>query len=337
MTMKNRNAYIGHPLQLRGAEPYILQGGRGDGMHLLCVRNGLGLEAWISLDRCADLSRVSFGGDNMGYFSPCGYVAPAYYDAVGSGFLKSFTAGFFTTCGLTAVGSPCTDAGEQLPLHGSIANTPAQLLGMEESEAGLTVRAQVRDCTIFGRKLILDRQYTFSYTENTIAVRDTVHNAGDSESPYMLLYHCNMGYPLLQEDTQVVIPHTGMTPRNSHAAAHAATALTMEPPQAGYEECCYYYDVAAKDGQAAVGAYSPSIDKGVVIAYNSLELPRFVEWKMMGKTDYVLGLEPGNCTPDGRDVLRREGTLPFLTAGESAATGVTFRFIHGKTAFEGAF
>ena len=79
MTMKNRNAYIGHPLQLRGAEPYILQGGRGDGMHLLCVRNGLGLEAWISLDRCADLSRVSFGGDNMGYFSPCGYVAPAYY------------------------------------------------------------------------------------------------------------------------------------------------------------------------------------------------------------------------------------------------------------------
>ena len=65
MTMKNRNAYIGHPLQLRGAEPYILQGGRGDGMHLLCVRNGLGLEAWISLDRCADLSRVSFGGDNM--------------------------------------------------------------------------------------------------------------------------------------------------------------------------------------------------------------------------------------------------------------------------------
>lgn len=73
----------------------------------------------------------------------------------------------------------------------------------------------------------------------------------------------------------------------------------MEPPQAGYEECCYYYDVAAKDGQAAVGAYSPSIDKGVVIAYNRLELPRFVEWKMMGKTDYVLGLEPATAPPTG--------------------------------------
>lgn len=92
-----------------------------------------------------------------------------------------------------------------------------------------------------------------------------------------------------------------------------------------------------KDGQAAVGAYSPSIDKGVVIAYNRLELPRFVEWKMMGKTDYVLGLEPGNCTPDGRDVLRREGTLPSWRQGNPPPPGVTFRFIHGKTTFEGAF
>ena len=37
---------------------------------------------------------------------------------------------------------------------------------------------------------------------------------------------------------------------------------------------------------------------------------------MMGQHDYVLGLEPGNCTPDGRDVLRREGRLQFLQPGE---------------------
>ena len=103
--------YVGSPLQVRGAEEYVLQCGKGDGMHFLQVRNGLGLDAWISLDRCGDLSRVTFKGDNMGYFSPCGYVSPKYYDNVGAGFLKSFTAGFFTTCGLTAVGNPCTDDG----------------------------------------------------------------------------------------------------------------------------------------------------------------------------------------------------------------------------------
>lgn len=33
---------------------------------------------------------------------------------------------FLTTCGLQAVGSPCTDEGEELPLHGSIANYPCE-------------------------------------------------------------------------------------------------------------------------------------------------------------------------------------------------------------------
>ena len=58
---------------------------------------------------------------------------------------------------------------------------------------------------------------------------------------------------------------------------------------------------------------------------------------MMGKTDYVLGLEPGNCTPDGRDVLRKNGTLRFLEPNESGTTAVEFTFVRGVNAFEGAF
>lgn len=68
--------YIGQDLQVRGAEIYTLEDAMGKGMRMLYVRNGLGLEAWISLDRAGDLSRVTFMGQNMGWFSPCGYVAP---------------------------------------------------------------------------------------------------------------------------------------------------------------------------------------------------------------------------------------------------------------------
>ena len=114
------SAYIGHPSQLCSVEEVRLLGGKGDGMRLLQIRNAVGTELTISADRCADISRLVFKGDNMGYFSPCGYVAPAYYDDKEDGFLKSFTAGFLTTCGLTAVGSPCVDEGEELPLHGTI-------------------------------------------------------------------------------------------------------------------------------------------------------------------------------------------------------------------------
>ena len=60
--------YIGNSLQIRGAEKYRLQNGKGDGMNLLYVRNGLGLDAWISLDRAGDISRINFRGDNMAFF-----------------------------------------------------------------------------------------------------------------------------------------------------------------------------------------------------------------------------------------------------------------------------
>ena len=125
------NKYIGHEQQLYGVREMRLVGGKADGMRILSVKNGMGLEFEISLDRCGDISRLSFKGDNMGYFAPCGYVSPKYYDSVGNGFLKSFTAGFFTTCGLTSVGTPCEDNGEVLPLHGTISNTPCENLVMK--------------------------------------------------------------------------------------------------------------------------------------------------------------------------------------------------------------
>lgn len=37
---------------------------------------------------------------------------------------------------------------------------------------------------------------------------------------------------------------------------------------------------------------------------------------MMGVRDYVLGLECGNCYPDGRNVMREKGMLKFLEPGE---------------------
>lgn len=333
--MKN---YIGHNLQIRGAECVTLSGGKGDGMKYMIVRNGLGLEAWISLDRCADLTRVTFKGNNMGYMSPCGHVSPQYYDHIGAGFLKSFTAGFFTTAGLRAVGSPCVDDGEELPLHGNIANIPAETWSVNENEDVLTVSAVIRDCVIFGAKLVLNRKYTFSYTSNSITVSDTVTNEGDTATPYMILYHCNMGYPLLSENSNVMIPNLSCEARSEDAQMHIDTALIMQKPEAEFMERCYFFDVQTDSKNiATVGIFNNDIDSGVTFRYNKNQLPYFTEWKMMGKKDYVLGLEPGNCTPKGRDVLRSENKLMFLAEDESATTEITFNFHNCKSDFEGEF
>ena len=304
--------YLGHEAQLSGVEEHRLVGGKGDGMRLLEVRNGKGLECTITADRCADISRLSFMGRNMGYFSPCGYVAPAYYDDREANWLKSFTAGFLTTCGLTAVGSPCVDGGEALPLHGTIGNTPAEHIWWHREGETLVVEADIRDARIFSGKLTMHRRIAFSTAENKLTLTDTVENHGEEASPLMILYHMNMGYPLLSENAEVEIPSVKVTPRDACAARDVASHLQMLKPTANFQEQCYFHEFD-KEGKAKI--FNPDIGLGLMIRFETASLNSFCQWKMMGKHDYVLGLEPGNCTPDGRDVLRKEGRLEFLRPG----------------------
>lgn len=318
------NPYIGHDSQIYGIEEHRLVGGKGDGMRLLEVNNGKGLELTVSLDRAADISRLRFRGINMSYFSPCGYVAPVYYDSTGSNWLKSFTAGFLTTCGLRAVGSPCVDEGEELPLHGTIANQPAEHAYWFEENGELVVRALVKDETIFAAKLRMTREIRVSLVENTFTIQDTIENTGDTVQPLEILYHMNMGYPLLDEDSVVEIPSAGVSPRDDHAAEDIENWMKMIKPQAGYVERCYYHKFE-KEGKASI--YQPKIGQGLEISFDAEELDGFVEWKMMGVRDYVLGLECGNCYPDGRDVMRKTGMLKFLAPGEHKTYQVKVRMI----------
>lgn len=319
------NPYIGHDSQVYRMEEHRLVGGKGDGMRLLEVSNGRGMEMTVSLDRCADISRLTYKGINMSYFSPCGYVSPSYYDDREDGWLKSFTAGYLTTCGLRAVGSPCTDGGERLPLHGTIANTPAeQAYWFEDREKKeLIVRAVMKDERIFAQKLRLTREYGISLEENRFEIRDTIENTGDREEPLEILYHMNMGYPLLDEESIVEIPSVTVTPRDDHAAEDLENWSRMIPPQAGYVERCYYHRFAGKDGRASI--WQPKLSMGLEITFDAEQLDGFVEWKMMGVRDYVLGLECGNCYPDGRDVMRRTGMLKTLAPGKKQSYCVKIR------------
>lgn len=321
------NPYIGHDSQIYGIEEHRLVGGKGDGMRLLEVNNGKGLELTISLDRSADISRLRYRGINMSYFSPCGYVAPAYYESTGVNWLKSFTAGFLTTCGLQSVGSPCIDEGEELPLHGSIANLPAECVYWMEENGELIIRAVIKDEGIFARKLRLCREIQVSIEENIFVINDTIENTGDSIQPLEILYHMNMGYPLLDEDSIVEIPSVEVTPRDEHAAEDIENWMRMIKPEAGYVERCYYHRF---NGEGRASIFQPKLNQGLEISFDAKELDGFVEWKMMGVRDYVLGLECGNCYPDGRKVMRKTGMLKFLAPGEKKKYQIKCRQIRRR-------
>ena len=317
------NQYIGHDSQLYGIEEHRLVGGKGDGMRIYEINNGRGLELTVSPDRNGDITRLRYKGINMSYMSPCGYVAPAYYDNVGSNWLNSFTAGFLTTCGLNGVGTPCVDEGEDIPLHGSIANQPCEHAMFYEENGRLIVKTVTKDETIFGRKLRLSRTITVLTDDNAFEIADTIENTGGKTEPFEILYHMNMGYPLLDEDSIITIPSNEVKGRDDHASEDIENWMNMEKPQADYQERCYYHIFNDEKGYAEI--YQPKLDTRLGISFDAAELDGFVEWKMMGVRDYVLGLECGNCYPDGRAAMRESGMLKFLSPGEKKTYKVTVR------------
>lgn len=317
------NPYIGSNNQIFGVEEVRLVGGRGDGMRLLQVRNGSRLEFTVSCDRAADISRLSFCGVNFGFFTDCGYVAPHYFDPKGAGFLKSFTAGFLTTCGLSGVGEPCVDDGEEVGLHGTVSHIPAENVSYEIDDKEIRIRATVRDCHALGKSLVLKREYVVPLFGDTLLIRDRVENIGISETPYQILYHFNMGYPLLSEEALLSIPSRKVEARNEHSAMGLCNWQEVEKPQRGYEEMCFYH---AMEKDARITLYNPKISLGLEMAYDGEKLPCFTQWKQMGERDYVMGLEPGNAYPDGRDVMRKTGRLVTLAPGQSSEHTIAFRF-----------
>ena len=307
------NPYIGHESQLYGIEEHRLVGGKGDGQRLYQVTNGKGIEMTVSPDRAGDITRLRFKGINMAYMSPCGYVDPAFYNE--AEWLRSFTAGYLTTCGLNNVGNPCTDAGEQLPVHGTIANQPSEHSWWVEEDGALVMHMITKDEVIFGRKFKMHRTIAVSTEENCFTITDEITNTGSKVEPFEILYHMNMGYPLLDEDSVITIPSCSVKPRNEHAAEGINDWMHMQKPTPGYEEMCFYHTFADENGAASI--YQPKLGIGLNITWNAKDLDCFCEWKMMGVRDYVLGLECGNCTPDGREKTRQDGILKFLEPGET--------------------
>lgn len=308
------NPYVGHISQLYGVEEVRLVGGKGDGMRLLQVRNAAGLAFTVAADRCADIYRLNFKGDNMGLFGACGYVGPAYYQETPKGFLKSFTAGFMTTCGLNNVGAPAVDGKEELPMHGTIGNTPCERIWWDETEGAIHIHGIINNSQTLGRKLMMYRRISCGKFENWLTITDTVENQGDSEAPVMLMYHMNMGYPLLSEDAQVDIPSAHVELGKEIVEDDAWKKIT--PPQPCNPEKCYRHYYEGKE-QGSASIYNPTINKGLTISFDTEAFPCLIQWNKFSHRDYAMGLEPRSFKMGGRAVARESGELLLLQPDES--------------------
>lgn len=324
LTKQDILSRVGDISQLARVKLHRLVNGYEDGVLAADVVTGSGLQFTVLPSRGLDISSASFRGRALAWRSAQTDRHPAYYEPQGLGWLRSFPGGLVTTCGLTWMGAPNVDEGVELGLHGRFSNTPATGVSARGEWDGddyrMTIEGSVREAVVFGENVLLHRRITTALGATSFRIEDRVTNEGFLQAPHMLLYHVNLGYPVVDEGSRIVVPACATQPRDAEAADGAEEWMRIHTPVVGYREKVYFHTVeASADGTAMAAVVNPDLDGGmaVYVRYRPDQLPCFVQWKMLGAGTYVIGLEPANALVMGRSVEREAGRLQYLEPGES--------------------
>lgn len=313
---------VGDLSQIGGVRSSILAGGRGEGVHVLDVRNGSGLNFSVVPSRGMDIAWTEWKGIPLAHIGKPGMSHPAFFEHDGSGFLRNFFCGLLTTCGLTYMGAACRDNGDELGVHGRVNNIPAEFMNASQEWEGndlvMTVSGKVSESMFFKENMVLSRCIVTRSNKNILWIHDAVENQGFSEQPLMMLYHFNFGFPLVSENTRLYLPdNSSLTARDGEAKKGLDRYDSFSGPIHNFKEQVYYHSPATKEnGETYACLYNHQMDLGVYLKYSITQLPHLIQWKMMGEGDYVVGLEPANAYPEGRAAMRARDMLQKISPGE---------------------
>ena len=340
-TRRELLSYSDNMAQFGGIRPLELVAGRERGVRGFALATGTGLEVTVLADRALDITRANFRGRSLAYLTAGGQAHPAYYEAPGLGWINNFAGGLLTTCGLRALGSPSIDDGEAFGQHGRISNLPAEEIGYwhewQGDEYWMHLKGAMTEGVMFGSALRLTRHLSARLGGNSLLIEDCVENLGGLPTPHMLLYHCNLGFPVLNPDAELLTNSTRVTPRDEDAAAGLTSWSTFTTPTPGYREQVFYHEMEADNaGDVRVALINRTLDGGlgVYLKYHQKTLPYLVQWKQMGFGTYVLGLEPANCHVEGRAAERASGRLQHLQPGETRTYRLELGVLDGPQEIE---
>ena len=308
-----------------------LKGGLRDGIDLIEVDNGA-LSYAILPTRGMGLWHGNYHGMYLGWKAPVhGPVNPRHVNSAergGIGWLTGFDE-WLCRCGLASNGPPGEDAytdrhGKErrdlLPLHGRIANQPAYYVEVRvgiDPPYELSVTGQVEEGGLFHPHLVLTTTYTTVPGSNRLVIHDKVENRGAESTEMQLLYHCNVGQPLLGAGSRLVAPVREVSPISQRAADGIATLDTFAGPVPGFAEQVYCYDLLADAGGRTLAMlYNHSADRAIVLRFNRQELPCFTVWKNTAALEdgYVAGIEPATNFPNFKSFERQQGRVASLPA-----------------------
>lgn len=339
MDQKTTMKYAGSMQQLAYVRPIAFTEGRA-AMHAFAVKNGC-LSFTVMADKCLDIGELSYKGMNFNFLSKPGLNGRNPFDTRGNEAQRSIMGGLFFTAGLENVCAPCRENGREYPMHGRMRTTPAEHVGSDAVWDGddyvISVCGEMREAELFGENMVLRRRIETRLGEKSVTVWDEFENQSFQKEPMMLLYHCNMGFPLLDENCHIVLPTKKVTPRDDISRKYLDTWDRMEPPKDQEEERVYLHDLASDpQGNTAAALLNTQKRIGLKIEWNRRYLPYFMQWKSIASGDYVMGFEPSNSSVYGRPYHTERHTLHHLAPFQKETTGLKFTVLDGPEELVGA-
>jgi len=334
-----------------GVRLMTLADGNARGVRLLEFRTAAGLRFTVMVDRAMDIGELEHRGRPIGWHSPTGFRSPALNAPDGEdglGLMRSFT-GFLVTCGLDHIlGDEVVDAENYAyprrarvpqPLHGRLPMEPAQLTGYGERWDGdrcvLWAEGRVRQAAGFAENLELIRRIEVDLDGTEISITDKVRNRGFRATPHMLLYHFNVGHPVLDEGARYLAPIRDAI-WASHAGAYEAQGVGYDRPSApadDFTEQVWEYDMAeGAEGRVPVALVNDRIGMGVEIETAKAELPCAYAWQNLQAGSYAFGIEPATHHVLGNSFARERGEMIWLGALEERDYRVAVRVLDGAEA-----
>jgi len=329
-----------------GVRLVTLQDGVGRGVRVLEIRTGGGLEAEIVVDRGFDLGRVSLNAKTISWHGTNGYRAPWLLDLHGDrgmGFLRGID-GFMTTCGLDHIRQPETEkfahspvhpTGEiDFPLHGDGAFQPARIVGYgvndDAEDPHIWCEGEIVQSVHFGHSLRLRRRYTFPIGSNQIMIDDQVKNIGAVSATHMLLYHFNIGHPLVGNGSVIRVPHSRQTWQSQEHDPFAPISVPseMQPNQISVHEFADHTEA----GQCVVENQNSGLRLELNLSRDTL--PNLQILRMPSAGIYGVGIEPCTHGQRTRAEVRKAGEMSLLQRGAERIYSLSFSFEDIGNSFE---
>jgi hypothetical protein len=320
---------VSNVAQVGGIETSILDNGLGKGVRIAWFNTGSGLRFKVVIDRAMDIADAFYNQYSLAWLNHAGTTYPQPFSDKDVDWLRTFGGGLVITCGLSHVGGPEKDAFGERGLHGLISNIPAEIESIIQPDPSrgkfdMSITGIMKESKIFGPSLELRRTISATLGKSTIRIHDEIINRGNTKAPHMLLYHCNFGWPMADEGSQLLWkgPMFKKDAKGNLYPYTPAPEFTVCPPvleaHSGTGEEVAIIDIAPNpEGTCVCGINNPKLGLAVTLKFSKNQLPWLTNWHHYAKGEYVTGIEPGTHPPIGQSKTREEKTLLFIEPGES--------------------